>query len=256
MPFVFYDQAVVADAGNGVVAGLFLPIANLPMVTAGEFASGVAQATKESKALLGIGTALYDHYTANTASILGFTASRTQTSVADRIVNWAYSFTSQKVAKQADSSFGVLPLPSIGTNNGIGGIEINDIFANAAIISAEGGISGEGVLIPNNMIIGNATPALNADKRDYFEGLLTAVSNGGVTLRTASVASGITAISNPSNYTGFALGATATDATNPTTGLVASDLGKIATVQKAVAYTVQLIMNATTGLFDVNSVVS
>ena len=106
------------------------------------------------------------------------------------------------------------------------------------------------------MIIGNATPALNADKRDYFEGLLTAVSNGGVTLRTASVASGITAISNPSNYTVFALGATATDATNPTTGLVASDLGKIATVQKAVAYTVQLIMNATTGLFDVNSVIS
>jgi len=256
MVMKFYDSAVIAGAANGVVAGLFIPQSNLPMVSAGEFATATAQAIKESKALLGIGSAIYDYYVANSASILGFSASRSQTSVADRIVNWAYSFTTQKVAKQSDASFGILPLPSIGTSSGVGGIEINDVFANAVIVSAEGGISGEGVLIPNSMIIGSVAPALNADKRDYFEGLLTAVANGAITLRTTSVASGITAISNPTNYTSFALAAIATDATNPTTGLVASDLGKIATVQKAVSYTVQLILNAATGVFDVNSVIS
>ena len=256
MPLIFYAEAVSASQGNGVVAGLFIPIANLPMMTAGEFAIGESQAKKESKALLGIGTALYDYYTANSANILGFSASRSQSSVSDGIVNWQYSFTSQKVAYQSDSTFDVLPLPGTGTYSGIGAIKLDSVFPNAAVIAAEGAISGEGLLIPNSMILGGADAALNADKRDYLEGLLTAIAAGGVTLRSISTASAVTTLSNPSNYSAFTLAAAATDATNPTTGLTSSDIGKIATVQKTVSYTVQLIMNDSTGTFDVNSVVS
>jgi hypothetical protein len=254
--FKFYGASVSAGSGNGVVAGLFIPIADIPMISAGEFASGVSQATKESKLLLGLGTALYDYYTANSANILGFAVSLAQASVSAKIVNWTYSFTTQKVAKQADGTFDILPLPSIGTNSGVGGVNIDDIFANAALVSAEGAISGEGVLIPNSDIVGATDAVLGSDMRDYLEGLLTFIAGSGVSVRGTSTASGITALSNPTNYSIFALPAAAYDATNPTTDILASELGYIATVQKSVAYTVQLTLNSITGNFDVNSVVS
>ncbi len=257
MGLQFYGASVSAGAGNGVVAGLFLPVSNLAMVSAGEFGNAVSQAVKESKALLGIGTSLLNYYSANSANILGLSVSRTQTSIADKIVNWTYAFTHQKVARSDDGTFDVLPLPSIGTNAGNGGVEIADVFPNAAVVSAEGAISGEGVLIPNDFIM-NTTPAqLGVDARDYFEGLMMSLTApSGVTLRTAAVASGITAVTNPNAYTIFALPAAATDATNPTTDILAADLNKIATVQKAVSYTVQLALNDSTGNFEINSVVS
>ena len=60
----FFDAAVAAAAGNGVPAGLYLPIADLPGVNAGEFAAGESQATKEGKALLAVSNALFDYFTA------------------------------------------------------------------------------------------------------------------------------------------------------------------------------------------------
>lgn len=256
MPLVFYDDAVVADAGNGVVAGLFLPIEDLPMAVPGEFAAGESQATKESKALLAIGTALFDYLSENANTLVGFSATKTQTSVATNILNWIYNFTFQKVAYQSDGTFSELPLPIAGTNAGIGGIEIDEIFPNAEVVSAAGAISGEGVLIPNSMILGGSAAALGADKRDYLEGLLTTIAGGDVTVRTAQNASAIIALTNPTNFTSFTLPAAATQATNPTTGIASSSLGKISTVQKTVAYTVQVILNDLTGQFDVHSVVS
>lgn len=257
MTLVFYGASVTAQAGNGVVAGLFLPRTDLAMVTAGEFASGEPQAKKESKALLGIGSTLLNYYSANSASILGFAISRTQTSVSDKVVNWAYNFTPQKVARSDSGTFDVLPLPSIGTNSGIGGIEIDTVFPNAVVVAAEGAIPSEGVLIPNSMILNTVDASLGVDARDYLEGLLLAVaSTGGVTLRSASVASGIISVANPTAYAVFALPTAATDATNPTTDILAADLNKIATVQKTIGYTLQLLMNDLTGNFEINSVVS
>ncbi|WP_024547127.1 hypothetical protein [Picosynechococcus sp. NKBG15041c] len=256
MVLAFFDQAVVAGAGNGVPAGLFLPIADLPGVVAGEFGSAESTATKTGKAALAIANAIHSYLSANAAQIVGMVSTRAKASASDSLDNLTYSFACQYLADLETQSMGQIPLPMAGANAGIGGFAIDDVFPTATEVAAEGAISGEGVVIPYADVAeyGGDDPAAIAgvDNRDFVAALIRAFPSL-LTVRTASVASAVTAVSQ-ANPTVFTLPAAATAETNPTTGIVAGDLPKIGLLQFTTSWTVQVALNQTAQTFDVNVV--
>ncbi|AFY39887.1 hypothetical protein Lepto7376_3711 [[Leptolyngbya] sp. PCC 7376] len=257
MSLTFFDNAVAAGGGNGVPAGLFLPIAVLPGVVAGEFGAGESQATKEGKALLAMSNALFDYYTANSTNLVGLLATRAKASASDVLDNITFTFQHQYVSKLSDASFGQIPLPAAGANSGVGGFAVQDIFAAAADVAAEGAISGEGVVIPyaDLSAFGGSAPAgitAGNDNRDLIAAMNRAMADL-VVVRDATNASAVTAATQ-ANSISFTLAAAATATTDPTTGLVAGELDKISTVQMSTSYTVQVALNQSAQTFDVNVV--
>ena len=257
MVLTFFDGAVAAGGGNGVLAGLFIPVADLPGVSGGEFAAGESQATKEGKALLAMSNAVFDYYTANSANIVGLLATRAKASASDSLDNLTFTFQHQYVAKLSDGSFGQIPLPTAGANSGVGGYAIQNIFAAAVDVAAEGAISGEGVVIPYADLAdyGGSAPAAISngnDNRDLVAAMSRAIASL-VTIRDASNASAVT-VATQATSSSFTLAAAATAAADPTTGLVAGDLPKISTTQMSTSYTIQVALNQSAQTFDVNVV--
>ncbi|WP_030006326.1 hypothetical protein [Picosynechococcus sp. NKBG042902] len=256
MALTFFESSVSAGGGNGVPAGLFLPIADLPGVVAGEFADAQSQATKESKAALAIANAIHTYVSANAADIVGMTSTRAKASVSDSLDNLTFSFACQYVADLETETIGQIPLPSSGANSGVGGFAIDDLFANAAEVAAEGAISGEGVVIPYADLaeFGGSDPAAitGVDNRDFVAAMIRSMP-GLLTVRDASTASGVTTISQATATT-FTLAPAATATTDPTTGLVTADLPKIGLLQFTTAWTVQVALDQAAQTFDVNVV--
>lgn len=252
----FFDAAVAAGAANGVPAGVFVPRADLSGVVAGEFAAGVSQATKEGKGLFGLLNKLHAYISLNT-NLLGVSATRAKASVSDVSDNYSFSFSCQYVGKLADQSFDVIPLATSGANAGVGKLAIANVFPNATLVAAEGAISGEGMVIPHADLaaFGAIVPAsisVGQDNRDYIFSMIRALPDL-VTLRSTSVASAVTATAQNA-FAVFTLAAAATSATDPTTGILASELDKIATVSATTTITIQTIDNLEAQTFDVNVV--
>ncbi|ANV84619.1 hypothetical protein AWQ21_09615 [Picosynechococcus sp. PCC 7003] len=256
MALTFFESSVSAGGGNGVPAGLFLPIADLPGVVAGEFADAQSQATKESKAALAIANAIHDYLSANSADIVGMTSTRAKASVSDILDNLTFSFACQYVADLETETVGQIPLPASGANSGVGGFALDDLFANAAEVAEEDAITGEGVVIPYADLVeyGGSDPAAitGVDNRDFVAAMIRAFP-AIVPVRSASVASGVTSISQAAGTT-FTLPAAATAETDPTTGLTAADLPKIAALQFTTSWTVQVALDQAAQTFDVNVV--
>lgn len=256
MALTFFESSVSAGASNGVPAGLFLPIADLPGVVAGEFADSETQATKESKAALAIANAIHTYVSANSADIVGMTSTRAKASVSDSLDNLTYSFACQYIADLETETVGQIPLPASGANSGIGGFAIDDLFANAAEVAAEGAISGEGVVIPYADLadFGGADPAAitGVDNRDFVAAMIRSMPDL-LPIRTASVASGVTTTTRPAGTT-FTLAPAATAETDPTTGIAAADLPKLGLLQFTTSWTVQVALDQAAQTFDVNVV--
>lgn len=250
----FFDGAVAAGAANGVPAGIFLPVSDLPGVVAGEFGAGESQVTKEGKAMLSYLNALFAYYEANTATILGMAATFAKASISNTLSNFTFTVQHQYLSKLSDKSYDQLPLPAAGANSGVGGVAIADIFANAESLDAEDAISGEGFVIPyaDLAAYGGEVPvsiAAGQDNRD----LLAAISRGVgevLTIRDATTASAVTANTQSTAAT-FTLPAAATAAVDPTTGILASEVDKIATTQMTTSYTIQILLNQAAQTFDV-----
>lgn len=252
----FFDAAVAAGAANGVPAGTFIPVSDLSGVVAGEFASAASQATKEGKGLFGLFNKFHAYISTNT-NLLGVTATRAKASVSDVSDNYSFSFSCQYVGKLADQSFDVIPLAGSGANAGVGKLAIADVFPNAALVTAEGAISGEGMVIPHADLsaFGAVAPGsidAGEDNRDYIFSMIRALPDLAI-LRAAGVASAVTTATQNAFAT-FTLAAAATAATDPTTGILATELDKIATVAATTTLTIQTIDNLDAQTFDVNVV--
>lgn len=254
MALTFFEDAVVAGAGNGVPAGLVLPIADLPGIVAGEFADAASQATKEGKAALAIANALHSYLTTNVADIVGMSATRAKASATDSLDNFTFTFSAQYVAYLELGTLEQIPLPSAGANSGVGGFAIDDVFPNAAEVAAEGAIAGESVVIPYADLadFGGSDPAAitGVDNRDFFAALFRAMPSL-LPIRTVSVASAITTTTQATPTT-FTLAPAATATTDPTTDISASDLNKIGLLQFNSSFTVQVALNQVAQTFDVN----
>lgn len=256
MSLEFYEAAAVSPSGAS--DGVFIPIADLPGVVAGELAAAEDTGKKVAKAILG---ALQGIANTLPSNALGLTVTRATASPGTDLTNNILTLTSQFYVDHETKQMDSLPVPSAGANSGVGGVAITDVFPNAEKIAADGAISGEGFLIPTANIAMYGAPAHGAialanDSRLWFMGLaqwLTVDSN--FAIRSPSQASGIVARSR-GGTAAVTLPANATAATDPTTDLAASDLSKISVLQHSFSVTVQTIMDQAAQTFDVNVVSS
>ena len=246
------------ESGDAIAsAGLAIPISDLPMVSVGEFVAAQSTPNKEGKALLGFGLAL-DNYINTNPNLLSFIFTK-GTAIAGNLLTFTFSVLHYKYSRLVDGSYNEIPIPSTGAKNGVGGLNIDNVFPNAEVVSATNVVgtnttfNEECVVIPNADIASYSNseiPAIGIDKRNWFNGFMMSLGDI-ITLRDASNPSGITATNNPSNYSILTLPATYYSATDPLSDIPSSDLGKIASVQKTVSYSVQVLV-ANDGTYEIN----
>lgn len=256
MALEFFETTVASPSGAS--EGIFIPISDLPGVMAGEFATGESNEKKVAKAILGAFFALTNNLPSN---LLGFTAARTTASGGLDLTNSAFTITPQFYVDHETKQMAALPVPSSGANSGVGDLSIADIYPNAEKVAADGAISGEGFLIPSGDIEvygapDHASVSLANDSRLWFMGFAQWVSvSPSILVRGATQASAVTTRAR-SGTQAVTLPGAATQTTDPTTDLAASDLNKISVVQHAFNVTVQTKMNQSTQTFEINVVTS
>jgi len=257
MAFEFFEAAV--SSPSGCSAGIFIPRSDLPGVAAGELANSQSTANKQSKTVLALLNKVHSTVSPTNFSKLGFATTKgAPTGVSEDVIAITYTATAQWMANSEDKTISVLPVPTTGTESGKGDFAIADIFPNAVKLAAGDAITGEGVVIPTADLVpygspthASVNPAVGQDNRGWFAGLYGFLSQLGI--RTTSVASAITAASRGAT-TAVTLPTAATDATNPTTGILAADLPKRSFFSHTYSLTLQLALNQTSQAFDVNVV--
>lgn len=176
------------------------------------------------------------------------------------LTNRVYTANFEYYNKFGQNSLLPIPLPTSGTQNGLGGIAIADIFANATKVAATTNVANPAVLIPTADLLpygspshGSLNPAGGQDNRAWFSALYAYLADN-IPLRTASVASAVIArtrtvsnLSIPANYT---------QTTNPVSGISSSDLPLITANTISYAITIQTIDSNSSDTFDVNVVTS
>jgi hypothetical protein len=255
--FKFYAAAVTAGAGNGVPAGIFFPRAELPGISAGEFADSEAENAKEAKAIFSLFAKTAKYQVDEELTPLGITTVRDPAEgVSAGIYTEALITTVQWMADFKTGSIQMLPIPTTGTSDGVGAFAIEDVFPNAVIVAALGAISGEGVLVPFSELERHAVPTLTdisagEDNRIFFAGLASlAVEKAN--LRSLSVSSAITAKSKSATPQGVNLTTTQLNAINPTVGLTEADRPTISVFRHTYTLTVERIDNIETEKVEVN----
>jgi hypothetical protein len=235
----YFETAVAAGSGNGVPAGIFIPQSNLPgILQAGE----LDEPNREAKAAYAIVTKVQDVLQGLTSK-LGLSSSRSMSStgVLDRI-SQSFLLSCQFVVNHSTNLVSVLPLP----NSETGKVSLGDLFPAHELTTAEGAISGPGIVIPTALTTANggAFPSsFNADARSW----LIAVYQSMILGLTPS-----DAVVSPSrgSATGLTPLADFTATTNPTTGISAADLPKMSFFSLTYSVTLQIALNQANQTFD------
>lgn len=254
MPTNFEFLESGANAVNNLV---FFPVSDLVGYAAADFANTESADTKRSKFINGFFKALE---ISGLADALGMTiVTGNIIGQSDVLSTITYTMTAQYYRNIDDNSGGVLPLPLIGDQVGVGEVSLNTPFPNVVKVNAGATVPANGVGVPSSVIeafstLTHALIDVAADSREWLASFLRyLVSN--LEVRSATKASGITAAALGANAA-IALSANATDATNPTTGLAEADLPKLDVSQRSFTITIQRIEDKTTKIVDVNVVTS
>ena len=227
-------QIFPVAGGTADYDGVFIPVADLAtggITGASEFADSEAAAVKRDKALFAIA------YASNAALAVMITAGTllgmTVTNANIQTATWTVSNTTQFYEKRNGSTpLAPLPVPTTGTNNGVGDFALTDIFTGAAKVASGATVAGSGVLIETAPLTRYGSPdhaslSVSGDNRDYMSALFRLMaSSSEVPLKSNStanpVASAVTAKTASAPVT-FTLPAAAIAATNPTTALTSAD---------------------------------
>lgn len=254
MGFLFFPEALTATAGNGVKAGIYVPIGDLPGIETGELASSVADNIKESKILESVCNALYNAITVNEDGLLGFTAELANTGNGINLIETTFSFTVQYLANIADNEVTQITLPTKGTNVKTDKQSIKQIFPNATVVADDAAITGEGIVIETSTFSDfedvAVTAATDADDRGYIAALIRSLPDFTMA-RDAIQASAITTATKLDGFS-TTLDPDATDDTNPTTGVMTDDLPFIIPITLSTTLSVESLLNRSTQKFDVN----
>lgn len=237
----YYTAAVAAAGGNGVLAGLFIPIANLPGITQG---SELADASKERKAAYSLLGQVFDRLD-TLSSKLGISNAKSQavSTTVDRI-NQTFALTATFRTNHASNGIGPLPLP---TGNA-GSVPISTLFPAAALVAAEGAIPGAGILVPNTMLSGYGVSALTNvanDGRQWIAGLCHSMvkdMDANAALVSASRGTAV-GVAPAANFTGA----------NAITGLTEADLAVSSFFSTTYTIGLQIALNQATQTFDLAS---
>lgn len=216
-------------AWAAVSDGIFIPAGDLPGTTSTELASGVALEQKKAGFLFSFLKAIKTKLTAtsylttqNDLNYLGTTLTYGEALPQTGRLNHTFTFSFQWVANKDAATFEMLPLATTGTFTDKGKLLLTDVCPGAIKVAAAANTSGAGVLIPSAEladfgIASHASIDLAADARMLLQAILGWLKDKELVLRTATVASAITALSRTT--ANLAIPAAAFDATNPLTGL-------------------------------------
>jgi hypothetical protein len=251
----FYPQSVAADESNGVVAGVFIPVTDLPGIATGEFATNQSDILKEGKAVYGLVNALYSKLSALSPLGIANLTKSNPSGTGPNTFTESLSFTFQWIQDLSTRTFYPVPLPTIGSNSGVGKVAIETVFPNATLVTANGAIPGEGMLFTHTMAnkYGAVTPANKSnDARDWIYSIfLAAIAES--TLRTSTTASAITNRTNllTNRVTGATIPAAWYDATNPTSGILSADIPTLRIIQDALSLEYEVETNPETQTVEV-----
>ena len=255
MSFEYFDAA-----GTSTNDGVFIPISDLPGLTAAELAAGESEAAKQARATFSTIKSIYGTLSPSAFSKLGFTVANTETSAGVGLKNRSYSVSTQYLSDIENSTVTMIPVPASGANSGVGDFAFVDLFPNAVKVAAAGAVSDAGVVISTADLVPYGSPAhaslditAGQDNRFYLAALINWLVDGGLSVRSASTASAIATVSRgtPANAI---LAAEATAATDPTTGIDAADLSKLFITSITYSLTIQTIDDIDSETFDVNVV--
>ncbi len=232
---IIYSQAVTANAENGVLPGVFIPIANLQGITAGELANNQTDILWEGKIIYGLVNQLFARLTGlSPLGIVSITKGSPSGTGTNRFTE-TVSFITQFIQDYSTRTFYPVPLPP----STVGKASIADIFPNASLVTDGGAISGAGILFPHSLAntYGAVTPSsVSVDSRDWIFAIMHAAIVES-TLRTSSVASAITNRTNLLNnrVAGLAIPTTYYDASNPTSGILAANTPHLRLIQETLS---------------------
>ena len=159
------------------------------------------------------------------------------------LLNITYTLTASIMSSLDTKAVTMLPLPTIGTNSGEGGVAFTDIFPNAVkVASAADYPAFGGVGIPTADLVpffgtSYATTTLANDSRHTLMALVAYLIEG-MSVRSVGTASALISKSR-SAPVNFVVPASYTDATNPLSDITTAMLPKIACSTITYAGTVQ-----------------
>jgi hypothetical protein len=241
-------------AGTATDAGLFIPVADLPGVDAAELDGTTAGSDKAVLALLNV---FYNTLSPTAFDKLGISVAKPNpTGQGSDLIAQNYSMVVDYLVDHEAQAIEMIPVPTTGTQDGVGAIALADLFPTAAAVAAAGATTA-GIVIPNDELAGYGAPlaaSIPADARGYLSSLYHYIV-GEADVRSADTASAITAKTRGA-ATGFTPPPAWTQATNPVSGIAAADLIKRSFFRTTLSITVQLLLDQETQTFDVNSVTS
>ena len=238
------------------IFGFFIPVAELPGVTAAEL--NPANDDAQDKGVLSFVYRLWEAMTQPASNVLGMSLDRSNLQGQGQdTVRQSFSFTATVANFLSNGDSGVLPLPTRGANNGQGKIGVSDIFPGASLATPSADTSGAGIVIAHSTLFSDdinpfTGAAMLANSRPWLAGFFLALGTES-TVRSSTEPSGIISRS-ASNAVGQAPIAAWTDTANPTTGIAALDLPKYRFYNFTVSCTFEKKLDFTAQTFDLNRV--
>lgn len=212
-----------ATAGNPAADGVKIPLADLSNgLTSSELSTGTS-IQKECKFLYAFLEKVNTVLSPTNFEKLGIGLTRDTSDAGAGLVNFDFTLTAQYF-ESLNGNPVPLPIPTTGSNSGVGDFTFTSIFPNAAKVTTADDVD-DAIVIPTGSLTAYGSPTqtnlnLGLDSRAYLMALYRALASES-TLRVTNTPSAIiaSAVSTASIVT---LAAAATDATNPTTGIQAN----------------------------------
>lgn len=235
--------------------GMYIPVSNLPGMTSTEFATSEPINRKEGKTIFSLVQKIHNFLSVNTDVLSLVSAIGNPAIVDNTLITLPYGLTVDYLTNVSYGSISMLPVPTIGVYTGIGEVSLRDIFPNCLIVddtsnNTELVAAGPGVLIstddlstygffndvPNSTI---ETINITADNRYAIASIFQSICDGNISVRTSSIASGITSISI-STASSVTIPTTYYSNTNPLTGISSADLDHLSLTRRNYSITFEL----------------
>jgi hypothetical protein len=250
-------------ASSGLItAGIAIPINALAGFSANEFDTGTI-AQKTSKAIYGILQGFYAALSPSNVNKLGISgvSKSSPSGVAVDTFAVTYSATFSLFADPADANpISAIPVLTGGTNQNWGRVPLSDVLPGVVYSDGSGQtLASRVVLIPDADIAPYLPSAamppsdLGTDNRRYLQALFEYLANAADIVRSATVASALTARSASAFSASTPSGALIA-ATNPTSGIDPAKANRTVLLSRTYSFTLQFLAVASSETFDVNVV--
>jgi len=256
MAFEFYGASATL-----ATPGIAIPITALAGFTSAEFDNGTTP-QKISKTIYGILQAFYAALSPSNVNKLGIAgvSKSSPSGVAVDTFAVTYSTTFSLFADPADANpISSIPVANGGTNQNWGRVPLSDVLAGVVYSDGTATLASRTVLIPDADIApylpsGAMPPSdLGTDNRRYLQALFEYLANAADMVRSATIASALTARS-ASAYSASTPSGALIAATNPTSGIDPAKASRTVLLSRTYSFTLQFLAVASSETFDVNVV--